>query len=366
MIRFINVLISVFVFGFLFSCSESENNSESDSKQKKALVPVEVAIAKKKTIDQKIPLSGILQPVSAVDIIAETSGIVKKINKNLGEWVSKKDILAIIDDRVSLSQYRQAKAQVLSAENNLEIAKLNLESDKDLYKAGDISKLEYENTLLAVKTAEANHLSALANLSLAEKTYLDTKISSEISGTISRKNVELGTMVNIGMPVYRVVNLSTLKIEAGVPQNLISLIHTGAPAEIIISALNGKVMMGTVRYISPQADENTGTFLTEIHVGNTDKNEIRAGMTARINLSLFGTNEQIIIPKYALVSKNGSHAVYKINNNKGILTKVSIGQTIGSQVVLNEGIVEGDTIVVVGMKNLGLNTPVTIETTHNW
>lgn len=361
--RFLNIVISVFVLLVLFSCSES--NSEEDPAIKKTLIPVEVAIAKKKMIDQKIPLSGVLQPLNAVDIIAETSGLIKKINKNLGDKVSKKDVLAVIDDRVPLSQYRQAKAQVLSAENNLEIAKLNLESDKVLYEAGDISKLEYQNTLLSVKTAEANHLSALANLSLTEKTYLDTKISSEINGTISRKNVELGTMVNIGMPVYRVVNLSTFKIEAGVPQNLIGLIHKGSPAEIIISALNGKVVMGTVRFISPQADENTGTFLTEIHVKNTKNNEIRAGMTTRINLSLSGTTEQIIIPNYALVTKNGSDAVYKINKNKGVLTNVTVGQTVGSQVVLSEGVVNGDTIVVVGMKNLGLNTPVTVENIHS-
>ena len=363
MARFIYISIVGFIFMAVIACTESQ--TQDDPMQIKTQVPIEATIAKKKTVDQIIPLSGILQPINAVDIVAETSGKIKKINKNLGDRVTPADILALIDDRVPFSQYRQAKAQVLSAENNLEIAKLNLESDKELFESGDISKLEYENTVLALKTAEANHLSALANLSLAEKTYLDTKISPEISGIVSRKYVELGTMVSSGMPVYRIVDLSLLKIEAGVPQNLIGLIHQNTNAEIVISALNNKKIGGTVKYISPQADESTGTFSIEIHVKNTKENQIKAGMTAKINLALSGNTEQIILPDYALVNKDGARAVYKIKNNKALLTEVTVGQTIGSQVIIDGGVVEGDTIVTVGMKNLGLSTPVFVENIQN-
>ena len=97
--------------------------------------------------------------------------------------MTPRDTLAFIDDRIPLSQYRQARAQVLSAENGLKIARLNFESDGELLASGDISRLAYDNSELAVKAAEATRLSALAQLSAVEKQYLDTRITSPMAGS---------------------------------------------------------------------------------------------------------------------------------------------------------------------------------------
>ena len=374
--NFKTIISTILIFSFLLfiiSCGrnqaedqQSKNNKTegfSDSETSKR-IPVEALVVKNNAVEQNIPLTGILKPLHSVDIVAEVSGKVEKIYKKLGDAVTTKDTLAVIDDKIPLSQYRQAKSQVLSAENNLKIAQLNLQSDEELYKRGDISKLTYENSVLAVKLAEANHLSALAALSLMEKGYHDTRISSPISGLISRKYIELGTMVMPNMPLYRVVDLTTLKIEVGISQATISHVILGSLAKVKISALNNKTVNGTVRYISPQADENTGAFTTEIHVKNTDEQSIRAGMTAKIDLILTDIRQQLTIPDHALVSKNGNNYVYKISRGTARLTDISITETIGSQVVIEDGLSKGDTIVVVGMKNLGVDTKVWLETVH--
>ena len=234
--------------------------AETEKTKSGQIIPVEALVIQPQRITQNIPLTGILQPNHQVDIVAEVSGKVTQINKRLGEPVTIKDTLAVIDDKIPLSNYRQARSQVLSAENNLKIAKLNLKSDKELFNNGDISQLAYENSQLAVKSAEASRLSALANLSLLEKNYRDTRITSPINGLISRKNIDMGMMVTPGTPLYRVVDLTTLKIKVGVPQSMISHISTGSSAEVEISALNNQVFKGNVHHISPQADENTGAF----------------------------------------------------------------------------------------------------------
>ena len=125
-------------------------------------------------MEQNFPMTALFKPLHQVDVLAEVSGEIKEIIKNLGDMVTSRDTLAFIDDLIPYNQYRQANAQVLSAENNLKIARLNLKSDKELFENGDISNLAYENSALAVLTAEANHLSALASLSLVEKSYRDT------------------------------------------------------------------------------------------------------------------------------------------------------------------------------------------------
>ncbi|MCK4903270.1 MAG: efflux RND transporter periplasmic adaptor subunit [Candidatus Marinimicrobia bacterium] len=353
----------------IMSCGENDNkeaiasNIESTSDETK-VVPVEVMVVSKQNLEATIPFTGILAPSRSVDIISEVSGKVQKINMKLGQRVSTKDVLAVIDDEVPYNQFQQAQAQKLAADNSLKIAQLNLESDKILFDNDDISKIAFENSVLAVKNAEANQLAAIANLSLLKKNFNNTRIKSPIPGIISRKHIELGTMVSIGMPIYRVVDLSYLKIEIGISQDMVNFVQVGSQASVQISALNNQSFSGKVRYISPQAEEQTGTFKAEIHVTNTQKMEIRAGMTASVELAVSNEGKQLSVPNYALVTKNSDQSIYKISGNIAELHKIEIGQSIGSRTIVNFGLAEGDTIVVVGMKNLGEKTSVFVESVN--
>jgi membrane fusion protein (multidrug efflux system) len=219
-----SILLSLFIFcGKKDEAQNQKTTTKTETPDQKSgqSIAVEVLVVKPRNIEQNILLTGVLKPLHSVDIVSEVSGKVQKIYKKLGDSITQRDTLAIINDKVPLSNYRQAKSQLLSAENNLKIAELNLKSDEELFKNGDISKLAFESSQLAVKSAEANRLSALASLSLLEKNYKDTRIMSPISGLISRKFIELGTMVTPNMPLYRVVDLKTLKIEVGVSQSMI-------------------------------------------------------------------------------------------------------------------------------------------------
>ena len=153
--KYIFFLILVVIPGLiLLSCeppqSESETGKEAEKKGK--VVPVEAMIVRLTNVEQNIALTGVLQPVHAVDILSEVSGKIIRINKNVGDAVGTRDIIAVVDDNVPRSNYEHAKAQVLSAETNLKIARLNLKSDEELFNNNDISELEYQNSLLASTT----------------------------------------------------------------------------------------------------------------------------------------------------------------------------------------------------------------------
>ncbi len=370
------IFVSIIIMLFFCSCMQEESQSEitvsekvtTDANvkiEKSNQIPVEAYVIKKSKVEEKLPFTAVLKPSHSVDIISEATGKVIRINKELGSIVNKNEVLAKIDDVVARSNYEQAKAQVLTTENNLKIAELNLKSDMQLYKNGDISQLEYDNSELVVKTAEANHLASKANQKYMEKQFQDTRIESPINGVVARKYIELGTMVNPSTPVYRVVDLNVLKLEIGVPQTMVSNIGVGDKAEIMITALKNLTCTGFVKYISPQADETTGAFMTEIHLKNTTDKMIKAGMSSKVSLVLKTKEEQLIVPNHALITKNGDKNIYKIENNSAKLFPVSVGESYGANVIIEEGLAEGDTIVVVGMKNLGIETKVWIESLHN-
>ena len=213
--KFLLVILSalLLVNGCGEESSSAENTtSENNSEKLKNVVPVEAIEIKDQVIEQRLELTGILIPNNSTDIVAEVSGDIVKVNKELGSYVTVRETLAVIDDIIPQSQYEQAKAQVLSSESNLEITESNLNSDEILYENGDISEFEYESAKLEYKNAKAQYLSAKATLNAAKKKFYDTRITSPINGFISRKNIDLGTMVSLGQVVYRVVDLSSLKV----------------------------------------------------------------------------------------------------------------------------------------------------------
>ncbi|MBT4497860.1 MAG: efflux RND transporter periplasmic adaptor subunit [Gemmatimonadetes bacterium] len=370
--RFLTVFFAASLLGF-FACGEEESAEqaaqaaeveEMAAEVEERRVPVEAVVVRSQIVEQTVPLIGLLQPLQMVEVVAEGQGRVEWIGAELGDAVNPVDTLARIDDRIPLSQYLQTKARVLSAENGLEIARLNFESDGELLENGDISALAYRNAELAVKAAEADRLAALAQLSAAEKQYLDTRITSPISGLIARKYIEMGTMVSPGMPIYRVVDLSSLKVEVGVPQALIGRVRRGSPVRVTVGALNGRGFAGTVRFISPQAEEESGAFAVEIQVANVGDLELRAGMTAEVEMSLSEGQKRLAVPESALVSRNGDRYAYRIEGDRARLTPVAVTEVMGAKAVIGKGLAEGDTIVVVGMKNLGVETLVSIETLY--
>jgi len=359
-------ILCVFAITVLFSavCQKPSGQADGTSEQisaQKTEVPVEAMVIRLQRVEQPLPFTGILEPFHSVDLVAEVSGKVEKVFKDVGARISTEDTLAVIDDRIPLSQYRQARSQVMSSENNLLIAQLNLESDQMLYESSDISWLAFQNSQLALKNAEATLLAARAQLVAMEKQYRDTRIMSPISGRIARKYIDLGTMVSPGMPLYRVVNIQRFKIMLTVPQEVVGNIQPGTRAVVHISALNGQSITGRVSRISPQADERTGGFQAEIQVHNTADMVMKAGMTARVDLILTSLGDRLVVPEYAMVNKNGREHVYKVSGRMAKLTEIEIDEIIGSQIVVAGGLDQGDTVVVVGMKNLGLETPVFIE-----
>ena len=358
------LLLGLYACGRKPGISQEENGQATlsiESTNTSAALPVEVMVVHRDKVQQKISFTGVLEPLYSVDIVAEVSGRVERIIKDVGDRVILEDTLAVIDDRVSYSQFKQAESQILSAKNNLKISQLNLRSDEELFHSGDISELAYESARLAVKTAEANHLSAIANYTLMEKNYRDTRIMSPIRGKISRRYVNKGTMVMQNMTIFRVVDLSVLKMKVGVSQGMINRVYIGSQADVSISALGNSVFSGVVKHISPQADENTGSFIVEIYIKNTQGRKILAGMTGKANLVLTELENRLSIPDHALVNKNGMDYVYRIIDGKAKLILVSISEQFGSSFIVNEGLADGDTIVVVGMKNLGVDTRVVIE-----
>ena len=349
----------------VLSCASQEDSDAGGSAEPGVdtvrAVPVLASVVRPEQVEEAIEVNGVIAPHRAVDVVAEAGGRLIRVQADVGQRVTAGDTLAVIDDRVAASRLDHAEAQVLSARNKLKIARLNFESDRQLLDSGDISRLAFETSRFAVKSAEAELKSNQAELSRARKGYEDTRLTSPIDGWVSRKHIEPGAMMSVNKAAYRVVDLTTMKITLGIPQSAIGRVRPGGSVRITIDALGDRTYDGYVRYISPQAEETTGAFPAEVHLANTPGMTIRAGLTARCRVILGGSDLQFVVPGNAVVARDGKEYVYRIRDGIALLTEVETRKTFGGHVAVEAGLEEGDSIVVEGMNRLGAATRVTIR-----
>lgn len=190
---------------------------------------------------------------------------------------------------------------VEQAKATLQVAENTANRMKALFDSGAISQAEYEKTTLDLEKARtaldqaqaqydlakegptSNTIAALqaevsrlqSSLELAKNTYQNTMIQSPISGIVAKKNIDPGEMAQPGAPLLVLVNMDRVKVEASVPQEQINQIKVGAPVDVKVNSLGGKVLKGTVEFVSPISDANSSSFPIKVTVDNKD-GELRA------------------------------------------------------------------------------------------
>jgi membrane fusion protein (multidrug efflux system) len=178
--------------------NKQEINAQIEFAERKVdAYPVRVVEVELGTLDTKLQLSGILSGSQELMVMAETQGRVKSIFKKEGDWVTKGEIIAQVDDELMNAQLKVTKA-------NLEKANKDLERAKTLSEGDAITRQQLEGLELNAKAAEAKY-------TVAKKRLADAKIKAPISGYINKMFLKQGGMIGAAVPVCELVNIRSLK-----------------------------------------------------------------------------------------------------------------------------------------------------------
>jgi RND family efflux transporter MFP subunit len=339
----VSVIVILATLSILFF-SKKETNP-SDQKQSYGNVPVSTTSVKKMQLVNNISLVGVVNASKDVDVISEAQGLVVDVKIKVGDYVNAGTVLFQIDDVIMQSN-------LASTEINYIKAKRDFERSETLYQENSISAAQLDLARLGMKAAESQ-------LTLAKKQLSDTKIKSPISGTINKRMVDRGTMVNQGTPVANIVDISTLKVLLNVAEKDAFQIKTGEQAEITTDVYPGIVFYGRVDNIASKADE-AHTYKVEVRLPNNSKNPLKAGMFARVNFTLPNIKESLVIPRESLVGSIKDARVYIVKNQTAKLKNVVVGNTSGNFIEILEGLKENEVVVTNGQNNLSDSSKVVI------
>ncbi len=328
-------------------------------------VPVEVTVIAPGPVSETAVFTGILAGYRAVDVVSEAVGEIVSIRKDLGDRVEAGEVLAMVEKRVARENVNLAKAGIMAAEAAGEVARVDFGRDSTLFYEGTSSEAVFQRSRMALTAAEANLLSARASLELAERNLEETDIRSPFAGYVSRRDCELGSYVGPGLPVYRIVDIDSLRVRVGVSQAEVGRVGRGMKAQVTAEGLSNRVFEGRVRAVSPGADEVTRTFAADVVLANRPGLPLRDGMVVRVSLTLGRFEEALRIQREAVLRNGEGGYVFVVIDSTAHHRDLDLGALIDNQYLIAGGLTPGDRVVTVGMQNLRDGSRVSIETEHS-
>ncbi len=308
-------------------------------------VPVEAAKVVAAPLSEQVTAVGTLLSDESVTISAEIPGRLKEIHFAEGQPVEKGAPLFSLDDSV----YR---AQLADAEAKLKLAEQTYKRTSQLFSS------KYA-TAQSADEAVSNLAVAKAAVELAGVQLEKTRIVAPFSGIIGLRQVSVGEYITAGRALVNLEAIDPVKADFRVPEKFLPAIKVGQTIRIGVDAFPGETFDGKVYAIDPRIDVAGRSLLVRAKVPNKDQ-QLRPGLFARVTVLLKLKEDALTIPEQAIVPQGDSQYVFKIDDGKVTLTKVTLGMRRSGRVEILHGLSADDQVVTAGQLKLRDGSQVSI------
>ncbi|MES2318582.1 MAG: efflux RND transporter periplasmic adaptor subunit [Pseudomonadota bacterium] len=307
----------------------------------------DVVAVEARALSVNLPLSGSLAPLAQATVKSKTSGVVLESGLREGMNVAAGQVLARLDGADQGARMAQQQAMLDEANARLALAQKNNQNSQALLTQNYISQNSYDTTQNSVALAQASVKAAQAQLQLARNAMNDTQIRSPMSGVISKRHVQAGEKLSPDMPVFTIVNLQQLTLEAQVPASDIPRVKVGQEVQFKVDGFQGRSFNGKVARINPTAEMGSRSMMVYISVDNSDK-ALSGGMFAKGAITTQKSNVMPIIPLAALRKDKDIDVVYKIEDGKVVAQPVKLGLRNDDEgiVEVTDGLAGGASLVL--------------------
>jgi membrane fusion protein (multidrug efflux system) len=311
------------------------------------LSPRDVATVEARELSVNLPLSGSLAPLTQATVKSKVSGVVVGSTVQEGVAVAAGQVLARLDPADQKARVAQQQAALDEASARLSLARKNNTNSQALLKQNYISQNSYDTTQNSVELAQAGVHAAQAQLALARIALADTVIHAPLAGVVSKRHVQAGEKVAPDMPIFSIVNLQQLTLEAQVPAAEIPRIKVGQQVRFRVDGFQNRGFVGTVARINPTTEAGSRAMLVYISVDNAD-GALRGGMFAKGHITTEKSQLMPLLPLAALRKENNLDVVYAIEANKVVARPVKLGLRNEDEGMaeVTAGLAKGATVIV--------------------
>ncbi|HEX2847680.1 MAG TPA: efflux RND transporter periplasmic adaptor subunit [Chitinophagaceae bacterium] len=303
---------------------------------------------------------GTVVALNQTEIRAQVTGYVTGIHFKDGDKVMKGQRLYSIDQQLYNANYEQAVANLQVQETNLMKAQKDADRYHELDKKDAIAKQQVDYADAALEAAKKQVAAAQANVNAVRTNVGFANITAPFTGTIGISQVRSGTSVIAGQTVLNTISTDDpIAVDFSVDQKayyqFAKLEKTRKPGDSTFSiAFGGDVypFHGSVYTIDRAVDPQTATIKIRLSFPNKEK-ILKAGMNTTVRVLNSGTEKSVIIPHKAVTEQLGEFFVYVLGDSSKVSQrKLVLGNALGSDIIVKDGLKEGEKIVVQGVQNL--------------
>lgn len=325
------------------------------------------------TLQNSVTATGTIEAVTSVTVGTQVSGIVNKLYVDYNSQVKKGQVIAELDKTNLLSELNTAKANMASAQSQLNYQSANMKRYQTLYQKGLVSADDYENALLTYRQAKEEVATAKEQVQRAQTNLGYATITSPIDGTVISKSVEEGQTVaaSFNTPELFTIakDLTNMQVVADVDEADIGAVKEGDRVTFTVDAYPDDTFEGTVKQVRLQATttNNVVTYEVVISAQNADL-KLKPGLTANVTIYTqertgvlavankalrFTPTKETVGKDMKIVDCKGKNKVWTLDGKTLTAHPVSIGQTDGMHTEITKGLKVGQQIVT----EIVVNTP---------
>jgi RND family efflux transporter MFP subunit len=243
------------------------------------------------------------------------------------------------------AELAQAEGTLAEAMASASEARVQTDRAKSLQLQGFFSNAQLSQALANDAIAQARVQSARASVQLQTVRLSQTQVKSPDAGVISSRQATVGSVVNAGTELFRLIRQGRLEWRAEVNASDLGRFKVGSPVKV--TAASGQVLQGKVRMVAPSVDAQTRNAL--VYVDLSDQiGSARAGMYAKGEIVL-GQSKAMTVPQTAVVVRDGFSYVYTVGSDSKVTkTKVQTGRLSGDRQEILSGLKSDERVVVSG------------------
>lgn len=311
---------------------------------------------------------GLIRAQQFVEVRARVEGFLERMAFAEGTYVKKNQVLFVIDQRQYKAKVDKARAQLRKDSALVLKTKRDLERIKPLFEQNAASRLDLDNATAAYETAVASMGMSRADLVQAEQELSYTYVRSPISGYISERLVDLGTLVGTGGKslLATVVKSDTVLIDFSMTaldylkskeRNIILGQRDSSRSwqpSVTITLPDNSIYphKGLVDFAEPQVSPKTGTFSVRAEMPNPD-HVLLPGQFTKVHALLDVRENATVVPQKALIIEKGGAYVFVMRRDSTAERRfIELGPEFGNKVVVERGLAPGETIISEGYHKL--------------
>ena len=348
--RFIHVFLGLFILTTMAACREEPPPPPKPIRAIKTITVSEQATGRLRDF------SGVAEAADSSSISFEVSGNVQEVRVDVGDRITKGQVLATLDPEPYELTVDEIKAELIKARDNVTKTEAEYNRQKRIFEQGAGAQRRVEVAEFNFKAAKSGVNLQIARLNNARRDLDRTVLRAPADGAIANRYIDAFNEVARGQKCFDIFEFTGMEIAISIPEDAIDEIQMDQKGEIRFPVIADRTYNGRITEISKVAG-TANAFPIKLTIDDPDQ-RIRPGMTARVTLLLTGGDQKAayLVPLSAIAQRgeNKKGFVYIYDPGTSTVKKSPIeGNSVrGNDAVIIEGVKAGDIIAVAGVSFL--------------